>query len=304
MDYVEFPPSPDLAPYVAAAWTLRDVARPDAVRPAEKIVPDGHIELVLHLGDPFARVHDDGTETTQPARLLAGHLERYIALRPGARVDVLGVRFRPHGAAPFLACAPAAASGRVADLDELDPRLARDLWRAVHDAAPRGDGQRAGAAPDGPARAARDADLASARVDALMGVLRERLSAAAPPDDLAARAVERLESARGDLAVDDLAAGLGVSTRTLQRRFTAAVGIGPKVLARTLRFQQVLRAIESGRRANMAAAAAACGFSDQSHLVREFRRFAGEPPAAFLQALAGLTEIFGPRRPQHGGGDE
>jgi AraC-like DNA-binding protein len=80
--------------------------------------------------------------------------------------------------------------------------------------------------------------------------------------------------------VGDAAAMLGVSPRQLERRFKARVGMSPKYFARIRRFQRVFPAIEDG--GEWVEAAAACGYYDQAHLIRDFRDFAGKPPSHLL----------------------
>ncbi|GAA2776347.1 helix-turn-helix domain-containing protein [Saccharopolyspora taberi] len=81
--------------------------------------------------------------------------------------------------------------------------------------------------------------------------------------------------------VPGLADALGLSERQLRRRFTAAVGYGPKTLAAVLRLRRALRLGAGGGLADLAAAA---GYADQAHMTREFRRLAGLPPAALLSS--------------------
>jgi AraC-like DNA-binding protein len=71
-----------------------------------------------------------------------------------------------------------------------------------------------------------------------------------------------------------LKAELGLSERTLRRRFEAAFGYGPKTLHRILRFQRYLSSRGSIARNLIGRRAAASGYADQSHLVRECRRLA------------------------------
>jgi len=71
-----------------------------------------------------------------------------------------------------------------------------------------------------------------------------------------------------------------LSERQHRRLFRERVGVTPKLFARIQRFQGALRA---AGRMPLARVAAECGYADQSHLVRDFRQFAGMPPSAWLR---------------------
>jgi AraC-like DNA-binding protein len=120
-----------------------------------------------------------------------------------------------------------------------------------------------------------DADLAPA--DVLAGFL----SAAADRqgDPIVAEAVRRL--ARQD--VRDVARDLAISERQLLRRFRAAVGYGPKTLARVMRFRRFVEAVDAGQ-GDLASLALDAGYADQAHLTREATRLAGVTPLAFARA--------------------
>ena len=111
-----------------------------------------------------------------------------------------------------------------------------------------------------------------------------------PTDPIIGDAVRQLAGSHGTRDIASLARDFGISTRHLERRFLDRVGLQPKLFARMRRFQSVFPAIESGK-ANWAAAAIACGYYDQAHLIRDFREFAGEPPASLL-ASADLARYF------------
>jgi AraC-like DNA-binding protein len=78
-------------------------------------------------------------------------------------------------------------------------------------------------------------------------------------------------------------AGLGV--RTLQRFCAEWVGVGPTWLVRCARLHEA-----AGRAAvgpvEWSALAAELGYADQSHLVRDFARVVGEPPARYARTAA------------------
>jgi hypothetical protein len=52
-------------------------------------------------------------------------------------------------------------------------------------------------------------------------------------------AISGIVRSGGQISVDQLAGDMGISGRQLERRFLSEVGIGPKLLCRILRFQQV-----------------------------------------------------------------
>jgi transcriptional regulator GlxA family with amidase domain len=96
----------------------------------------------------------------------------------------------------------------------------------------------------------------------------------------------------GQISVDRVAHDLGMSGRQLERRFMSDVGLGPKLLCRILRFQQVFRAVERSD-VNWAKIAVECGYFDQAHLIRDFRQFAGQSPGAlFENYFTSFAEFF------------
>jgi AraC-like DNA-binding protein len=97
------------------------------------------------------------------------------------------------------------------------------------------------------------------------------------PDPLVAAAAAALD--RPETRVDALADRLAISERQLRRRFEAAVGYGPKTLARVLRFQRLLRLTP----APLVDLALAAGYADQAHMTAEVTRLAGRPPVRFFK---------------------
>ena len=86
-----------------------------------------------------------------------------------------------------------------------------------------------------------------------------------------------------------LATHLALSASQLRRRFLRAVGVSPKVLQRTLRFQGFLALAQAGATATvrrgadgMAGLAVDVGYADQAHLSRECLRLTGLTPRQLL----------------------
>jgi AraC-like DNA-binding protein len=101
------------------------------------------------------------------------------------------------------------------------------------------------------------------------------------PDPLVRAAIAALD--RPDARVAQVADALGVSARQLQRRVTDAVGYGPKVLARILRFRR-LQSLAAGPSDDaLVDLALEAGYADQAHMTAEVTRLAGLSPVRFLK---------------------
>jgi AraC-like DNA-binding protein len=97
------------------------------------------------------------------------------------------------------------------------------------------------------------------------------------PDPLVRAAVLALGRPRA--RVGSVALELGVSARQLQRRISDAVGYGPKMLQRVLRFRR-LQALSPAPLAELALDA---GYADQAHMTAEVTQLAGVSPVRFLK---------------------
>jgi len=259
MHYAERAPSASLAPYVKCIWRF------DSESPgnADRIVPDGRPELIVHFRAPYAEMTASGREMIQPAVLFAGQVTTPLRVRATGPSGVIGVRFHPHGARAFI---------DMPMRECTDRRLALDagLAHLVVDAA--------------------DADARIAEVERFVAM---RIAAAgAESDALVARMVEAIERAGGTLEVEDLLREAAIGRRQLERRFADAVGIGPALLAAIIRFRRVFDVIDHGGARPWTEAAIDAGYYDQSHFIREFRRFVGCTPTEFEAERSGLASAL------------
>jgi len=281
MHYGEALPPPDLTLHVRRFWSLRDApedARVAAPRPIERVIPDGRMELVVHLGDRFGEVaHDERSDRfraprPQPRALLAGQIAGPLFLQPGRSIDLFAIRFEPWGAAALLGLDAAALAGRIVPLDDVVGAAAGELVATL--------------------AAARDG---AGRVAAAARWLRERAARVHPRGrapawlDAVVRAAQR-EPERHDVAT--LAALACAGRREVERRFARHVGLAPKPFLRVARVQRVMAALEARPEAPLAALALARGYCDQAHLTRDFGAVTGTTPARFLRERRGLETLL------------
>ena len=265
MRYSEILPIPALTRFVECFWILENDAGPAATQP-ERLLPDGCIELILNFGEPFREHKDDGQEERQPQHLLVGQMTRPILIAPTGSVQLLGIRFHPGGTFPFFRIPMHELTNQVTDLRALSSDFQNDLVRCV------------------------DKTSSLLKIAAVEKLLVERVRSCRNDSRLVSL-VTKLVQSGGQVSVDQLATDAGVSSRQLERRFLLEVGIGPKLLSRILRFQQIFRAVDRHDE-GWAAVAADCGYYDQAHLIRDFREFSRQTPALLFENPSALTESF------------
>ncbi len=96
------------------------------------------------------------------------------------------------------------------------------------------------------------------------------------------RCAEAVDASGGIIRVDELANQAGVTARTLERMFREQTGMPPKTFIRMVRFQKAFTKLRnSGPSFNLAALACDCGYTDQSHFIRDFKELAQRLPGSF-----------------------
>ena len=111
--------------------------------------------------------------------------------------------------------------------------------------------------------------------------LTKRLRLPAQLHPAVAHALGGHRDAWSPLRVADVQREVGYSPRHFVALFNAAVGLTPKHFYRVKRFISVLRGLANGQSGGIAELAGAVGYSDQAHLTREFREFAGITPTQY-----------------------
>jgi AraC-like DNA-binding protein len=117
-------------------------------------------------------------------------------------------------------------------------------------------------------------------VDAVDALLAGRLPAAPQASEATTALVERIAAEPALVRVAELADELGISERQLQRRFADHVGLSPKAVIRRYRLYEAAERARAGA-VDWAALAVELGYSDQSHLTRDFTAALGVPPARY-----------------------
>jgi AraC-like DNA-binding protein len=216
---------------------------------------DGRADLVFNLGVPWERTPIGGRTRKIRGSVLDGQRLQPIRIRQKGRVVLAGARFRTGGLAAFVSTPVHPWTGRVVPVASVFGRGVARLTRALDEAA--GD--------------------AGAQAAVFDGFFRDRLDVTDGKRTVWSL-VSAIAAAGGLLRIDDLGRARGVPLRQMDRLFRAHVGLSPKMFANIVRFQSALTLLTRDPGCTLADVAARCGYYDQPHFVREFKRFAGSVP--------------------------
>ncbi len=223
----------------------------------ERIAPTGSTVAVFVLGDPICQTprHGAGEPLTTDRGFLLGPHDGPVINAPLGETFAVGVVSTPVGCEALFGVPPRTIRGRVVEL--------ATRWSAAA-------ALRAGlVTDDGP--------------DAMLGRVQRHLEAARPIPGTGrcATAVALLE-ADPTRPIAEIAEVLGISHGHLDREFSRLVGLTPRMLARLLRMRRLLDGLDVTRPIAWADRAAAHGWFDQSHFIRDFRRHTGVSPTRYV----------------------
>lgn len=102
------------------------------------------------------------------------------------------------------------------------------------------------------------------------------------PDTLVIKALDLIYQTRGLVRINELSKQLNISQSPLEKRFRKIVGTSPKKFAAIVRFRNIIKNGDSSP--SLTTLGYEAGFFDQSHFIKEFKRFTGDTPEAYFKS--------------------
>ena len=251
MRYFVHKPSPPLGAFVEYFWSLSDTPR----HAHERILPSGTFEMVVDVSG----TSESGRRF--PGAVVSGSFSGPFDVDTRVHAGLVGVHFRPGGAARLLGVQAGEIADRHVSLEDLWGRRAGELHERL--------------CVEGNLRR-RFMLLEQTLVSGVQGSRAQR-----PAVTLALAELDR-----PGVDVGQVAAKVGLSRRRLIEIFTQSVGLNPKRYSRVRRFQRSLALAMRMGSPPWTQLALECGYFDQAHLCRDWTEFTGLSPTKFLALRA------------------
>jgi AraC-like DNA-binding protein len=263
---------------VAGVVGLRE--RSNAV--IERRQPAGSLTMVrLSLGDRITVTDLAAGEGAgrSYASFVAGFMPGHAGTRYAGGQDCIQLYLTPRGVRRLLGVPSSELAQRLVELTDIAPPLGSTLTDQLTE----------------------KADW-SARFACLDTVLWQLAADGKDADPVTDHLWRRIWTTAGRVSVADLVEESGWSHRRLIARLRAHVGVTPKAAAAVVRFEHALHAIgRTDGAPGLADIAAQHGYADQSHLTRDFARYAGASPAAIRRGTVATAWTALGRGPAVGG---
>lgn len=258
MRHQEFEPPEELRDTIKCFWyNSGDFGESES---GFEILPDGYAEIIFHFGS-LCKISYDGCQQPLPSPFIMGLLNQPVVLYTKNLLEIIGIRCFPWTVFDLLGL-PSGKEG-VRIFEHPIARLQSTL----------NDWIRAGRTDEAVGR------VKQYFVDARSGIA---------IDSMLFKAGVAMREANGTMPVSQVAAAAHATVRTLERKFKQSSGYTVKDVSALMRFEQVRNHLWLYPNSNIAGLAHELGYTDQSHLSREFKRYSGTTPAAFARkAMSG-----------------
>jgi len=104
-----------------------------------------------------------------------------------------------------------------------------------------------------------------------------------PENDRIQKAIHIILKHKGQIKVKEILDQVYMAERTFERNFIALVGLSPKQFAKIVQFQSSINKLSKSKFNSLLDVGLGSGFSDQSHFIREFKKYTSQTPSFYLK---------------------
>ncbi len=252
---MQFLPSASLAPFIKN-YTVVTIEKD---LDNEVFYPSGYVDLVINISGGFAATIINGKQKDTPAIELLGHLTLPTRLSVAKGTSVLIARIYPHASALFFSDPLSEFTNYATDMYDVALGENRDLYDQIM-----------------------EAESLAAKINVLEVFFLQKLKkneTRLKKVSIVQNLSQELFRNHQQLDLPFLARHSGLSERYIQKLYLANIGISPAAFTSVIRFNKsldlVLNTAES-----LTNIAYDCGYYDQAHFIKEFKKFTGITPSA------------------------
>lgn len=266
--YREYIPSYKFRNIISCFWTMgfeSGTVLPDL----DIVLPDGCSDLLINMGPSFKRIDSLlDKEFFIKDYALIGQRKNAVEIQQTPDIDFFAIRFTPYGMRSIFPANSCDLTGDMVEEDVLVKQLTDEIRRSL---------ERTITFPE--------------KLRLIEHVLDKRLSCLTQVNLLVEKAVHQILGNKGNFNVNDFCEESKIHKSTLEKNFLIDVGLKPKEFASIIRFNFAHALLKSNRNIKLTHLALDCGYYDQSHMIKDFKKFSNHSPIKLKKANFLLPEI-------------
>lgn len=251
-------PASPLDQYIESIFHFKDFMPDHSI---ERVVPTGHLFIIFEL-DGFPRnTFDNGSlqpNATFTKVWVSGMHRHYISISAHQKSEMFVIQFKATGAYPFLQLPINELTEKILPAEEI---FGKDILKLREGLLIKNNSLE--------------------KFQLAENWLREKYDEQKKPPAYLLKTIRQLQQAPVD-NFEKIVNNYPHSQKHLIDQFKKYVGLTPKYYQRILRFNEILQKIKQEEKISWAQTAYQCGYSDQSHFIKEFKHFSGFNPQEFL----------------------
>lgn len=256
-------PSKELQPFVRYYWILRVTA--DGIV-SQRTLPTGCVSLIFHRKE---RLFSSNLSDLQPRSFICGQETVFSDVSSIGETEMIVVVFQPHTSKLFFNHPISLFRNLNISIIEIEDKELIELSNRIEDSM--------------------NNETCIKFVESfLLNKIIVNTSYYLP------RLSEVIKSINStpNISTKELAHIACLSEKQFSRVFSDNIGLSPKEFSRIIRIQRALYILQNSPRINFAQLAYDCGYTDQSHMIKEFKQFSGYTPKEFLSLYNPFSDYF------------
>ena len=270
MQFQHIEPHSRLKKYIEKIWIFKSSGKMPA-DDMKLVVPNGNLKLTLSYRNGIvADVNGKTFESKQHDITLTGLVDTPVILDVDEDIaaETIGIEINPQGAYRFFHFTLHDIQNQIYSISDVLGNIGKRLAEQVSNTV-----------------------SAQQKIILLQQFLLQQL--ALENEDLVFEyCIEKIIASKGKITVQELEKKTGYSSRWLNMKFNRNLGVSPKNLSAVIRFSQYYRARISGTEGSFFKNDFYELYYDQSHFIKDFKRFTGLSPTKLEQQMNNFGESY------------
>ena len=263
-------PHPLLKSYIEKMWLFESSGKMP-VDDLKLVVPNGHIKLSVAFQNGIVAAMNGQVFTSKEQNIsLTGLADVPVILdvEKDVATGTIVVEFNPQGAYRFFQISLSDIKNQIHPLTDILGTAAKQLEEQIS-----------------------NVQSVNGKVVLLQKFLLKQFMQQAE-DSIFEYCVARITSSKGEITIKELEKKTGYSSRWLNMKFADKLGISPKNLSTIIRFNQYYNAVANNNEMDFMQNAFYDHYYDQSHFLKEFKRFTGLSHSGFENTTNDFGKLF------------